>query len=204
MNCQQFAARLNDLLDERASPGADPELNSHADGCSACLGQLSAWEALVDTLDARTIPEPHVDCRDRVAGRLAARPKWPTLVAVALPLSLAAALAIFVLPTFLTEDRPVEPANPPAASSPPPFAATEDAGDVVAERDILLADQAQYAAMFRRTGEAIAGLPETVRNAPPLESMPVAGGIRPVTNSFSAAFNALRRTLPSKASESPG
>lgn len=69
MNCDEFDDRLQQALDDRASPRSDPDLSRHADRCAACRHQLQAWERI-----AAVIPvHPRVSRRrSRLVATLAA------------------------------------------------------------------------------------------------------------------------------------
>jgi hypothetical protein len=46
MNCHQFAARLQQTLDDRRRPEADLQLRDHTTHCSDCRRQLQAWQQI--------------------------------------------------------------------------------------------------------------------------------------------------------------
>lgn len=48
--CERFAARLNDLLDQRIDPRGDNEIHEHAARCDRCRVELKTWTAIACTL----------------------------------------------------------------------------------------------------------------------------------------------------------
>ncbi len=54
MRCAEFECRLNDVLDDRLEPALDELLVDHAQQCSSCADQLSAYELLLDGV--RSLP----------------------------------------------------------------------------------------------------------------------------------------------------
>ncbi len=52
MKCVEFESRLNDLLDERRSPGRDRGLSQHAELCAGCADLLAAHETLLEGVAA--------------------------------------------------------------------------------------------------------------------------------------------------------
>jgi hypothetical protein len=47
MQCDEFEARLNELLDERLNPAADDQCAEHAQSCRSCRGRLHAYRAVL-------------------------------------------------------------------------------------------------------------------------------------------------------------
>jgi hypothetical protein len=66
MNCQQFEARLNELLDERAPLEMDDSLNGHIRECAACRELLSAYVDLLQVMRFRSPPAPAPDLAPRI------------------------------------------------------------------------------------------------------------------------------------------
>jgi hypothetical protein len=52
LKCVEFESRLNDLLDERRSPGRDRGLSQHAEHCAGCADLLAAHDVLLDGVAA--------------------------------------------------------------------------------------------------------------------------------------------------------
>ncbi len=53
MDCQTFSQRLHHRLDRRESLGGDPDMQRHAEGCSACRDQLRTWLRIEEALPAQ-------------------------------------------------------------------------------------------------------------------------------------------------------
>ncbi len=66
MNCQQFEARLNDLLDERAPLELDDALHGHLRGCAPCRELWSGYADLVQVMRFRSPPAPASDLAERI------------------------------------------------------------------------------------------------------------------------------------------
>ena len=203
MKCDAFEDRLNELLDERRHPESDAPLIEHVRRCAGCRETLAAHEALFDGLESRNLPSPEAALAERVVAALPERRSIAgTVLKWGLPLGLAAALLLALRPLLLDA--------PPPAAPTPPAETIVDGAPVAAQPDQLAQfndsqvndSQEQYLTMIRMTGHAMATLPNTVRRVatPANDNSPVA----PLTNSFSAALDALRRTLPSKTSPIDG
>ena len=70
MQCQEFESRLNDLLDQRLSPEADPPLTSHAQQCGACREVLTLQGLLWRGLKANRPAPPAHDFSARVVANV--------------------------------------------------------------------------------------------------------------------------------------
>ena len=66
MNSEQFETRLNDLLDRRIAPEADPELLRVAEQFTACRALLGAYRAVLDGVVEMDLPRPPADLADRI------------------------------------------------------------------------------------------------------------------------------------------
>lgn len=66
MQCAEFEARLNDLLDERLRLDADFLLAEHARGCRECRSLAAAYEAVAAGLEQSRPGEPGADLAARV------------------------------------------------------------------------------------------------------------------------------------------
>ena len=78
MNREQFEARLNELLDRRIAPEADPEVLRVAEQFTECREVLAAYRALFDGVAEMDLPRPPADLarnvmvqwrREKVTGR---------------------------------------------------------------------------------------------------------------------------------------
>lgn len=200
MNCHEFEERMHTLLDDRQQPVRDSLLLAHADNCDRCGLMLSACHDLFAGLaGCQGLPGP-VSLRDSAASTTH-RTAWHW----ALPLATAALVLIAITPWVVTRvpapgDVPVargqdgkQPAIDLVAVSTDP-SAPELEVTALAEVEIGGSDLSseQYLDLARATGE----LAEELAAERLSWVGPVADGLWPVTTSVSAAFSALRRTVP--------
>jgi hypothetical protein len=183
MHCVRFEMRLNELLDERASPEADPELLDHAQDCSECAELLAGHDLLVNGLE-RFEPSLGRDFSVRVAAHFAdqnrrsSRGRWlGSLAAIATGVLLA--VGILHLLNSTPDERGgggivINPHGPGSLKADSPSVAPRYA-------DLL----AGANAWRQRIGEQR-----------PVWVDEMADGLKPVADSMSAALHALRRTLP--------
>ncbi len=114
MRCDEFEVRLNEVLDQRRSPGGDPQLRDHAQACPDCQEQLAAMGQLLDGLDLLEVPPLADDFALRVVSRVVPaapnhpqRSWWlPWAVAV------AAVLLLSLLPGYWFLRPLISPAQP--------------------------------------------------------------------------------------------
>jgi hypothetical protein len=85
MTCDEFARRMNAVLDCRRSPDADGPLRQHADACPSCGARLKAWRRITAVLPVGRQP----DAAETLAPPPARRP-------VAISLAVLAAVIWFV------------------------------------------------------------------------------------------------------------
>jgi hypothetical protein len=220
MQCEKFEMLWNEALDERRAPEDDARLVAHAAECRPCAEMLRLTDVLLTGVEARPAIEPPADLPQRVLAELnrpASRFR-PAGWAVA-ALAVAAAIAVVIDLSWQTDSlrsQPVEGletgsqvAIQPAPPQPiDPWerglrdTPLQQLGPAL---DSLPDFQDEYLSVLRQTGTAVALLPGQVRRAT-LSTEPglVADHLRPVAEPMTAAFNALRRTLPGSASEMPG
>jgi hypothetical protein len=74
MQCREFEQRLNDLLDERRSPQADPRLSAHAARCDRCRQLLSGQATLLLGLSQMVTPVPDRNFARRVVAEVVVKP----------------------------------------------------------------------------------------------------------------------------------
>lgn len=229
MRCNEFESRLNDLLDLRRTPSADPQLLGHAAGCGDCREQLAACDALFLGLSlpaASALPAGFaqgVVAKAAPAARSVVFPSyaaWGVVCAIAAAVLLAVSLVVW---RPAGEQRLARPAGgnaggqlrgglaigfPRPAPVPPPAPAKAPAP---AQAPALVASPAQPAAAPTLAAED-SPAPEALGDyrfsleqftnqlplaVPPLETVDqYAPGFRPLRESFEAAFDALRRTIP--------
>jgi hypothetical protein len=90
MNCQQFEARLNDLLDERAPLELDDALRDHVRGCPSCreLSCRELWSGygnLVEVMRFRAPPAVPAGLAERIVAAAVAENDTHTAAVVGVP-----------------------------------------------------------------------------------------------------------------------
>jgi len=108
MNCEGFEARLQDLLDRRASIEGDEELSAHAANCESCRRELGLTSVLLEAVAQMPRPEPRPDLVARVLADVAvpqdersefSRPAMSRLAVYLF--AVAAALLVAAFPVYL-------------------------------------------------------------------------------------------------------
>lgn len=226
MNCQEFEARLNELLDERAPLELDGALGSHARCCLECRETWSGYREMAQSLRFRDAPRPADSLGQRIVSAvLADQAGAPhaSLVDVSVRRrsrsrrrqiswgvgSAAAALLIaLVCWPFLPERLGASPRNDG------PVATVDGANSSHAEtvEQAAIADVAENAAKGLAR-EVRSDLSDVLALVPPVEQTPAGillGGdaatpevaaqvresLRPVTHSTYAAFTSLFSAAP--------
>ncbi len=101
MQCDEFEARLNTVLDERERPEWDADLCLHRETCRACRQLAAAYEILLDGFYELSTPEVPSDMALRVVSELRIRPSLGHRVSVATAvLATAAVLFVAVMPVL--------------------------------------------------------------------------------------------------------
>ena len=94
VSCENFAARINDLLDKRIDLSSVPSLKAHTDGCMSCRQTLQQYEQLTLVLDSArgdAVVQRHADAGQRP------RKFWQKLpTTIVAPLTIVAMLAVLV------------------------------------------------------------------------------------------------------------
>jgi len=86
MNCSDFEDRLNDVLDERGHPQADPLLAEHADECDDCRTRLAGSRVLLRGLAKLSTPSLFLPIQSRdFAQRVVAQVHQPPLATAPRP-----------------------------------------------------------------------------------------------------------------------
>ena len=192
MQCHEFEARVNQLLDRRALLEADSAIMAHSFVCSRCSEVLSGYQTLLHGLASLSVEDTSCRLADNMLAEVMPARRDSGARVWYFCLATAALILLSVLPWLSgTTEVALPPAKPSefevvdaGAPQHAPAAPQEDLALWPAEKND------RYIAM----AEEIA-----VRNLTWVE--PVAHGLRPVKTSMAAAFNALRRTLPGS---SPG
>lgn len=214
MPCEKFEELWNATLDARQAPEENAELAAHAAQCRECAEMLSATDLLWQGLETREEPALPEDFAENVLAAFN-RPAPLFSRQVRLMAALAVAAAILISVGIYVQSKP---AGGPAL----PGEGTELANDDTIQQDQLIFDphdvdelapmltsipglSEDYLAMFRQTGTAVALFPDQFRRVTDAnESGMVVDRIRPVAQPVTAAFNALRKTLPGSTVEVPG
>ncbi len=230
MKCDNFADRLNELLDERLSPQDDASLLAHADQCGDCRETLAAQETLfrgLAVLQRRSV-SPEIGRRVLAevvmpVPSIATIPpprferRWLPMLVSAAAVLLAVSFGIWIANRGNNRPVVVEPGQPRGAnreglativkpgigrSSNAP--APQPAEVVKAPMPAIPAvDEHQVA---RLAMASIASHWPTTAQWPHMETLDVehyAPGIRPIRESFEVALEALMRTIPGKKDARP-
>jgi hypothetical protein len=188
MQCDQFESRVNELLDRRAALESDSALMAHSFVCTECAEVLSGYQTLVASIPLLDIEDGEIEAADKVLSivtpskaRVESAYVWYWCLAV------AAALVLSVLPWL---SRPLDVAGSPAQP------AVSDLVERVPESDRRSQEDGTADLWTAPPNEQYLAMAEELAARQLTWVEPVADGLRPVTNSMSAALNALRRTLP--------
>jgi len=183
MHCVRFEMRLNELLDERASPETDRKLIDHAENCPDCAQLLAGHELL---RSGREWFEPTIgaDFSVRVAAAIADHDKrswrghWVgSIAAIAAGIIVAVGISHFRNSTSTDSERGGAGVIP------------RESGMVKFDSRLTAPD---YQGLLARTSE----WSQRFGEQRPQWVDEMADGLKPVADSMSAALHALRRTLP--------
>jgi hypothetical protein len=158
MQCHEFEARLNDLLDLRSDPRDDRPLGRHANSCAGCQALLSSYIALGEGLGQFPQPLPSQELADRVLAELSAAPA--RLYRPIPAWAMAAAAAVLVL--IVLGGREPQPAqSPPLARTAVIQQATPDQDHAISSPAVAIAEpvlvaEAAAAAPFPRSPDELA------------------------------------------------
>ena len=184
MNCGQFEARLNLILDQRRSPSNDAALASHAAVCSQCEQLLADETFLVASVSQWSAPQPRPGFAHRVVAAAVPavgvkRRLQRAWFALGVGFSAAAAMLLAIYVVWQARQVRTFGDSEGVTHSAP-----------VTEADILLGAPGfpnSVLGMVMPGGRAIR-LDELERVAP---------GIRPLRESLALIWDALRRAMPS-------
>jgi hypothetical protein len=193
MRCETFQWQMHQLLDQRALPEDDPQLQQHAQHCPGCRALLEGQQRLFEGLAVTHVPEPSADFARRVVSQAVARPAarryryarlGTGLLAVASCLLLALWLSPHGQPPGQQQSAAVSPATvrPQDATTngpPPTTAASQTAG---LPTWWMLDPDELY--------------PDDLRQQHRQQVDRIADDLRPLTRSFSTAAAALGRWIP--------
>lgn len=184
MNCGQFEARLNLVLDQRRSPAGDPALAAHAARCADCEQLLADETVLVACLaDSRAplLPPPGFAQRVIAAADVAVvHQQRSKRIWLAVGVALSSAAVMFLAISIVWQARQ------PTASDPTALAQGE-----FTEADLILG-----APGFPNNLIAMAVPHGAALRYEQIER--VAPGIRPLRESLALLWNTFFRTLPTE------
>jgi hypothetical protein len=225
MTCDEFEDRLNDLLDLRVQPQADPLLTAHAGDCDDCWSRLAGSRVLLRGLAKLSPPPLARDFSARVVAQVA-EPQMPAqsparfwlACGVLLSSAAAALLAISIvwyarrggegLAGRTTETRPAAGGGPARrqrgfAAAVPGKVGTKTGsfaggGDLLIEAPRLPGHLRDYQGAIDQLAVA---LPETARQLDQVDQL--APGFRPLRLSLTVVWDTLCRTIPGAHAEEP-
>jgi hypothetical protein len=217
MHCREFEIRLNEVLDHRRDPAAEPRLAAHARGCESCRQTMAGQRLLLTGLRRSIVPEPSSDFSRNVVevaqieglrGRARSKHLW---FAAATLLASAAAVLLMVSLVWYARHRGRQ------LESQPVFVAKSGGGaNQLRPRDGLFqrgprgrglaVAQRAWLIEAPRLPDHLRGsidnlavtLPETVERLDEMEQL--APGIRPIRLSLTLLWDAFCRALPSTSS----
>jgi hypothetical protein len=176
MNCGQFEARLNLVLDQRRSPADDDALAAHAAVCADC-DRLLVDESLLVACLAETSPcQPSYGFANRVVSAASAahvHQRRSNRVWLALGVAMAAAAAMLLAISIVWQARQASPngVQPIAANSEFTEAdLSRISGQLLSltmpgGRELSLEEMEKYAPAFRPLRESLALIWDTLRRA---------------------------------------
>jgi hypothetical protein len=210
MRCDEFAGRLDDVLDQRCDPTADPALRKHAQVCPGCREELAATARLLTGLEVWEAPAPSPDFAQRVVAQVLAvdhhrpwyRSTWCGWVVAAAALLLVALLPAYWL-AFQNGNRTAAATTPSADAR----LALADANANGAQFDPVFHNSLSHNSLSHNSqsnnslwshyGTSIWQLyPESARERHRQQVSDIADDLRPIATSFNAAVSAIRRTIP--------
>jgi len=189
MRCVEFEMRLNELLDERLPPESDPVLESHAVDCPQCGDLLSAHEALLDAAEGLARSPLRSDLAVRVAADLV-QPTGPRLGSWTWGLVATAAAVMISLGLW----RWHAGANPALLAGNNELVGPTRNATVPSAPGALSGLQQTDPRLWISQSTQQVTTDLGARDWTRVEQM--ADGLKPVADSMSAAWEALRRTWP--------
>lgn len=227
MLCDDFDARMDQLLDMRRHPEWDAALVDHARACDRCQRALNAQAALFRGLQQCSIPEPSARFTQTVLGSLttpgdvrkSSRLHWAVGIVASLVLVVAAARFI------QRQSEATQDGNPATADRAAQPSDTHTESVAVSEPEsspsLAAAQKTPTPPNGSRSGvqpaspSLAAGLPGLTGGLGALtigfDNLPqrkqvdeLAGGLRPIADGFEAAIDALKSTVGTSKDSKPG
>ncbi|MBN1855018.1 MAG: hypothetical protein JW829_19950 [Pirellulales bacterium] len=204
MRCEELEVRIHELLDQRKSIRDDPEVVAHAAVCAECDKRVASFQAMLDGVQALSVPELSPQFDRAVLRRLAnptAVPRRRTYswYSVAASFAVAASLLVAGL-VWWHAQRPQQDggsqlANPSKQSADLAAFVWTIPGRVPSER---------IHEVCWTTGRNVVTLPGKFRRvAMSPDDTSIAGRIRPVTRPMGVAWAVLKRALPANTEKTP-
>lgn len=201
MQCDEFDARLDNLLDRRSLPADDLRLQRHARVCPRCRDQLTTTVRLLSGLDLLEVPPLRSDFAQRVVQEVVpasqTRRVWwsPSAIAVAATLLLALLPGLGYLLGSSGLWAPIAPTRSGEPGAVAYVTPSTPAHDTPAVED----------SPWMRYGNSILELyPEEARARHRQQVSALARDLRPIATPFNAAVTAIRRTIPVSRSTDKG
>lgn len=190
MQCDAFETRLQQLLDRRQAPDRDPALQIHAACCTECHALLQAQQLLLHGLELYDMPEPGPDFAtcvlDHAQKEIARARRQPFHLPLAL-LALATSMLLVALPHFTR--RQSRSRVPTSQVQPAPTNSTMPRKQLAAAKSARMLPPSSW-------GDLLTLYPEKIRRRHLQQVDRITDDLRPITQSFTTAAAALRRTIP--------
>jgi hypothetical protein len=187
MKCVSFQRRLHAILDQRLPLESDAELAKHAWQCCECRQVFVTQQRILDVLGTATAVAP-ADLAARVVQATTCRAVPRRWGRVWMAGAVAASLLIVLIPVSIYRasrdaGSPATPLVAPAAASSTPLAAVEP-------------PPASLSAGYQQFLASLVSQLDGVQRLGPVGQL--TGAVRPITNSFGVAIDALRKSFPVK------
>ena len=200
MNCETFDRQLQSLLDARVAPETSSAVRDHAAECLECQELLADYRLLLSVVQLTPTPaatpaivRPASHEVVSASNEFSNRRGWSPAVA-------ASILLLVAFGWLRVRDQPAEVVLAPAVlpSSQEGASGPETDFTIHPEPIASMSESGHYLAFARGTG----GMADELAAQQLLWVEPVKNGLRPVGDSMSAAFSALRKALPTTHDES--
>lgn len=195
MRCDEFAERLDYVLDQRRDPAADPLLRKHARACLNCRDEMETIQTVLTGIDLWESPAANADLAQRVVAQVVAedgRRPWYLHAWRGWALAAAAMLLVSVLPAYWLakqNDRQTAAANAWSAPRHDSLAQANTSASSI-ESNTISSPWSYYGASIWQL------YPASARERHRQQVSDIADDLKPLATSFNAAVSAIRRTLP--------
>lgn len=210
MTCDEFEGQLQEVLDQRRTPAADPFLGKHAKSCFPCQRKLQLYEALFDGLELAEAPSLGADFSQEISRVASVGRRSPWKVGLAASIAVAASLLVVVAinsgggepgaaESVANEASPTDPQAVPREDGSAP---QQRVGESLAPT-IALAGHAPRTASVETADLAdrdasISQEPYEIISTFAKQNVDTTKvpGLRPFATSLTTGFSAIRQTLP--------